>query len=377
LLVATLALVWTGTPPPSVMLALIVVVATLVASLRWHVPAAAALILFLVGVLLRLTVTPGYSDVLAVTGAAAREMLAGGNPYGHGFEVSTPPGAPFAYGPLALIWYLPSLDLPARLEQLASVLVLATLALRGRIVGLAVFAVAPALLVAARDGSNDSSAGVLILAALLVALRLPVWGAVLLAAAVAFKPYALAWLPGLLAYGGVVAPLAAFLATTVVLWLPAAVRFGADSMAWSFRRADELHAVPYYSLAYALGSPVAVPPAAWQALRFAVGAALAAAAFVLVRSARSLVISGMVVFLATLYLGWWGTFAYLAALAPALCWHIDEWLGMAGQRAVWPGDPVGAWTARVDARWPILHPDPTPSDPNDTRRDATPAPGNE
>ena len=62
----------------------------------------------------------GFSDVLTVTEAAVREVLAGGNPYGHGFEESFPPGAPFAYGPLPLLWYLPALDDPARLELLAA-----------------------------------------------------------------------------------------------------------------------------------------------------------------------------------------------------------------------------------------------------------------
>ena len=32
-------------------------------------------------------------------------------------------------------------------------------------------------------------------------------------------------------------------------------------------------------------------------------------------------------------------FAYLAAVAPILCWHLDDWLGLGG-RVIWPGDPV-------------------------------------
>jgi hypothetical protein len=75
-----------------------------------------------------------------------------------------------------------------------------------------------------------------------------------------------------------------------------------------------------------------------------------------VRSATSLVIAGTLVFAAVLFLGWWGTFAYLAAVAPVLCWHLDDWLGLGGQRVIWPTDPVRAVTSAVDSRWPVLRP---------------------
>ena len=63
-----------------------------------------------------------------------------------------------------------------------------------------------------------------------------------------------------------------------------------------------------------------------------------------------------VVFVVTLFAGWWSTFAYLAALAPVVCWHLDDWLGLGDLRIRWPGDPVGRATAWVDARWPVLRP---------------------
>ena len=59
-----------------------VVAATLAISLRWRLSGGAIVVLLLVGVALRIAPPTGYSDVLAVTEAAAREMLAGGNPYG-------------------------------------------------------------------------------------------------------------------------------------------------------------------------------------------------------------------------------------------------------------------------------------------------------
>jgi hypothetical protein len=368
LIVALVGLLQTGTPPRVAVLSLIVVAITLALSLRWRIGPAVIVVVLLVGLALRLAPSSGFSDVLVVTEAATREMLAGGNPYGHGYEASFPPGAPFAYGPLALLWYLPSLDHPGRMELLASVLVLGLLALRGRPLGLAVYAVTPAFVVAAGDGSNDTSAGLLILVALLVAVRQPIAGGLLLAVAVAFKPYALAWLPGLIAYAGAVGPLLAFLAGSAVLWLPAVLAWGPGSLLDSFRAADGLHERPYYSLAYGLGSPDLIPKDAWDLLRLGVGVALAVLNLLLVRSAPALIIGGCLVYGATLFLGWWGTFAYLAAIAPVLCWHLDDWLGLGRQRIVWPGDPVRAVTTWADKRFPVRSPGPNVVDSTPSAR---------
>lgn len=353
LVVALVGLLQTGTPPQVVVLALVVVAFTLAVSLRWRIGPAVVVVLLVVGLALRAVPSTGFSDVLSVTEAAIREAIAGGNPYGHGFAESFPPGAPFAYGPLALLWYLPALEDPGALERLAAVVVLGLLALRGRPLGLAVYAVTPAFVVAAGDGSNDTTAGLLILLALLVAVRLPIAGAALLALAVAFKPYALAWLPGLLAYGGVIAPLAAFLVTSAVAWLPPFVAYGPREMLWSWREADALHSTAYYSLAYGLGAPEAVPRPVWNGLRVALGVGLALGNLFLVRTATALVIGGTLVFGATLFLGWWGSFAYFAAVAPVLCWHLDDWLGLERYRIVWPGDPVRRVTAWADRHWPV------------------------
>ena len=352
LVVALVGLLQAGTPAPVTVLSLIAVASTLAVSTRWRVGVAAIIVVAGVGVALRLAPATGFSDVLLVTEAAIRELLAGGNPYGRGYVESFPPGAPFAYGPLALAWYLPSLDDPRRLELLASLLVLGLLAVRGRPLGLAVYAVTPAFVVAATDGSNDTSAGLLILLALLLAVRVPIAGAVMLAVATAFKPYALAWLPGLVAYAGAVGPLLAFVGASAVLWLPALLAWGPGDLLWSFRRADEIHAQPYYSLAYALQRPEAIPRDAWGVVRITVGVVVAMASLVWVRSASSFIIAGTLVFGATLFLGWWGTFAYLAAVAPVICWHLDDWLGLGAGRIRWPGDPVRGVTEWADRRWP-------------------------
>ena len=351
LVVALALLLQTGTPPRAVVLSAIVVGAALAYSLRWRLSGGAIVVLVLVGLALRAVPSSGFSDVLAVTEAASREMLAGGNPYGLGYDASIPPGAPFAYGPLALLWYLPSLADPGRLELLASFVVLGLLALRGRPLGLAIYAVTPAFVVAAGDGSNDTTAGLLILVALLAAVRVPILGAVLLAAAVAFKPYALAWLPGLIGFAGI-APLLAFLAASALFWLPAVMAWGTGSLWWSFREAEALHQNPYYSLAYGLGSGNDVPKELWGVLRLSAGLVAGLLNLLYVRSAAGLIIGGTLVFAATLFLGWWGTFAYLSAVAPVICWHLDDWLGLGG-RVVWPGDPVRRVTTWADMAIPV------------------------
>jgi hypothetical protein len=352
LLVAMLGLLAAGTPPRASVLALIVVTIALAIALRWRVAWLAVIVLLGIGVALRMIPPQGFSDVLLVSEAATREMLAGGDPYGHGYAASFPPGAPFAYGPLALLWYIPSLDDPGRMELLASLLILGLLAIRGRPLGLAIYAVAPVLVVSTTDGSNDTTAGLLLLVSLLVAVRVPVVGAALLAVATAFKPYALAWLPGLIAYAGAIGPLVAYVVVSVLAWGPALLAWGPESILRSFQRANDLHVVPYYSLAYGLGAPEWVPQPAWQALRIGVGVFVAVLSFVLVRSAASLIIAGALVFGATLFLGWWSTFAYFAAVAPVICWHLDDWLGLGSQRAIWPHDPVRMVTEWADSRWP-------------------------
>ncbi len=355
LLVAVLLLFQTGTPPEAVVLCLIAVTCTLLLSLRWRVGLLAIGVLVICGVILRLDMHGrAFSDVLTVTRAAVDQMLNGGNPYGHGFTESNPAGAPFAYGPLALLWYVPVKSDPYRLELAISIVMLVALALRGRVLGLAIFATLPPLIVVAADGSNDTSAGLLILIALLLAPRIPWAGSAALGVAAAFKPYALAWLVPLVPYAGI-SVLIPFAAATIVLWGPALLIWGPDNILWSLRTADAIHRTAYYALAYAIGGRATIPEDVYSVLRFIAGGLIAIATVNWVRSSRGLIVAGVAIFLATLFLGWWSTFAYVAAIAPILCWHIDDWLNL--PRVVWPADPVGAITRSVDRRWPVLRPD--------------------
>jgi len=357
LLVAAALLTWTGTPPTMVVASLLVVVATLLVSLRFAIAPAALLVLMGVGLALRAAaVGGGWSDVMLVTDAAMRTMLGGGTPYGIGYPESIPPGAPFAYGPVALLWYLPGLGGPGRMETLLTMLVVVVLAVRGRPLGLALYATLPPLLVTATDGSNDTSAGVLILVALVVAQRAPVAGGALLAVAAAFKPYALAWLLPLLAYAGIAGPLTAFLVGSVIAWGWAVIAWGPRPIMDSLAQAEGVHAVPYYSLAWVTQDLWRMPEATWSVLRYGLGLVVAIVGWLEVRTARSFVVVGCAVFVVTLFAGWWSTFAYLAALAPVVCWHLDDWLGLDDLQVRWPGDPVGRLSGWMDARWPVRRP---------------------
>lgn len=325
---------------------------------RWRLGWLVIGALLLAGVALRLDLLHvGVSDVLTVTRSAIEVVLGGGNPYGIGYASSSPPGAPFPYGPLAILWYLPFRADPGTLELAVSLAILAVLALRGRPVGLAIYGLALPLLLLAGDGSNDTSAGLLLLIALVVLPRSPLAGGGLLALAAAFKPYAVAWLPALLAWAPLPG-LVGFGVVTVVAWAPVWLAWGLPTFLDSFFRSQSLHGSPYYSLAAWVQSVTrsAVSAEAFERLRLLLGGLTALATLPFVRSGRGVIVAGLLVYLVTLYTGYWSTYAYLATIAPIICWNLDDWVGLARGRVRWPSDPIGRWTAWADERWPILEP---------------------
>jgi hypothetical protein len=296
----------------------------------------------------------GSSDVLLVTRAAIEQVLAGGSPYGVGFEVTVPPGGSYPYGPLPLLWYLPTLAEPRIMELAVAGLILALLTLRGHLLGLAVYACAPILIGLTSDGSNDTSAGLLLLGAMALLPRLPRAGALVLGLAIAFKPHALAWVPPLVVWAGwpVILPLAV---GAGLFWVPALIAWGPGAVLESIRLSDRIHGTPYYSLGHALQRlGTAVPADLLNLFRFVAGGLTALVVMLRVRSADGVIIGGTLIFLVTLYSGFWSTFAYFAAIAPFICWHLDRWLGQSERRVHWPNDPVGSLTAALDRRWPVL-----------------------
>ena len=340
--------------PLGIVIALGLAVVLAVAA-RWRIGWLVIGALFVAGIAMRLDLFGvGRSDVLTVTSSAIDVVLGGGDPYGIGYPSSSPPGAPFPYGPLAIFWYLPFRDDPRALEFAVSLLILALLALRGRPVGLAIYALAAPLLLLASDGSNDTSAGLLLLIALVALPRSPLAGGVLLAVAAAFKPYAVAWLPPLLAWAPLQGALG-FGLTSLVAWLPVWLVWGIPAFLDSFFGAQDVHTQPYYSLAAWVQSVTrsAVSAEAFERLRLLLGGLTAIVTWPFVRSGRGVIVAGLLIYLVTLYTGYWSTYAYLATIAPIVCWNLDDWVGMGRGRVAWPGDPIGAWTAWADGRWPI------------------------
>jgi hypothetical protein len=328
---------------------------TLLISIRFRIGPAALLVMVVAGVAVRLVmVGASSSDALIVTVAAIERVLIGAGPWGIGYPETIPPGAPFPYGPLAILWYMPARSLPEFMEMAASTVILVLLGIRGRPVGLAIFAFAPMLAVLATDGSNDTSASLLLLGAILVLQRSRAWGGVAIAIVAAFKLYALAWLPALLWFGRLPA-LAGFAIASLAIWVPAFLAWGAGAFVDSFALSQRVHPQAYYSLGYALrGLGLRVDPEAIDRFRLVLGGVVAVVGAAMVRSGRGLVVAGLAVFVVTLFAGWWSTFAYLAAIAPIVCWHLEDWAGLGQGRVRWPSDPVGRFTARIDVRWPIL-----------------------
>jgi hypothetical protein len=306
---------------------------TLVAAARWQLRWLPVVVLVFCGIALRLSVFgQEASDVSDVTRVAIGTMLKGGDPYGFGYLVSRPAGAAFPYGPVALLWYLPTWRDPAMIEFLVSVGLLCYLGLRagnGRPIGLAIFAMAPPLVLAAMDGSNDTSAGLMILAALAVAATRPLAGAAILAVAVAFKPYALAWLPPLVAWAGLTS-LVTFAAASVVAWAPVLFLWGPASYLQSLALAQATHVREAYWSLGALFDPL-VPGGVtrWlETIRYVLAGGMAIIGARFVRSIDGVIVVGTLAFVLAQFGGYFGSYVYLAAIAPVLCWRVDDWLRM-------------------------------------------------
>ena len=311
----------------------IVVALTLVASARWQLRWVPVFAIILCGVGLRWAMSNvESSDVADVTTAAIRTVLRGADPYGIGYAASRPVGASFPYGPVALLWYLPIFRDPTQIESLVSLALLGFFGVRaaqGRPLGLVVFALAPPLVLASVDGSNDTSAGLLILVSLALASKRPVWGAAALAVAVAFKPYALAWLPPLALWAGVPA-FVGFAAASLVAWSPVLLVWGADKYLKSLAIAQQTHMrEAYWSIASVWnGIDPGTAPRALETIRYFLSAAVAVLGGMRVRSIDGVIVVGTAAFMIAQFGGYFGSYVYIAAVAPVLCWRLDDWLRM-------------------------------------------------
>lgn len=293
------------------------------------------------GILLRLSlVSGGGSDVLAVTRSAVERMQAGLDPWGVTYATSVPAGAPFPYGPLALLWYAPFPGDLRVVEFVVGTGVLVALAARGKALGLAVYALAPAIAGSASDGSNDTSAGLILLLALLAARRSPLLGGALLAAAVSFKLYAAAWLPGLVLFAGWPA-LLAFAVASAICWGPAVLVVGIAPILESLRLAATMHGESASSFAVIVEAVLGrrVAHELFEGLRWVAAGVAALVALPWARTWGGFLAGGLLVFGAYLYVGYWSSVSYLAAVAPILCWELDDLVGATGRRASMVAEP--------------------------------------
>lgn len=330
---------------------------TLIAAARWQLKWLPVVVLVLCGVALRLSVAGRESsDVADVTMNAIRMMTAGFDPYGIGYMASRPMGAAFPYGPVALLWYLPFRSDPAMLEFLVSVGLLCYFGLRaasGRPIGLVVMALAPPLVLATMDGSNDTSAGLLILLAIALGVRRPALGAAALAVAVAFKPYAVAWVPAFLVWAGLPA-LLAFIGASLVAWAPVLFYWGPESYLRSLAMAQQTHMrQAYWSVAAILDGIIpGAAPRALETIRYVVAGGVAVLGARLVRSMDGVIVVGTLAFVLAQFGGYFGSYVYLAAVAPVLCWRVDDWLRMGLpelQRAYGRAEVLGRRPAPAEA----------------------------
>ena len=301
----------------------------------------AALLILLVGALaIRYQIRSNVgSDVLDVTAAAIDRVFAGLNPYGVGYEQSRPPGSPFPYGPLAILWYVPAANLPRLAELLSASAVVTLLALQGRYLGLAIYAATPAIVNTSVDGSNDTTLGLLIAAAFLVASWRPMVAGAILAGAVAFKLSAAAWVPAFLVWGGARVG-ASFALASLVFWSPVLLVWGPTAFVGSAAQANAVHRDSVWSLGAVLRGVIGdAAVRLLDTLRLALGGLTAVVSLPFVRARTEepggrtgaldrVIVVGTLVYLVTLFAGSWATFAYFAAIAPVLCLRVDDWLGI-------------------------------------------------
>jgi hypothetical protein len=340
-------------PGTFVVLFIAAAIGALVVSTRRPIERAAIFILLVGALATRYEIREQVgSDVLDVTAAAIARVLAGLNPYGVTYLESNPRGAPYPYGPLALLWYMPVAHLPRLAELISALIVVSVLALQGRFLGLAIYAATPALVHTSVDGSNDTTLGLLIALAFLLARTRPALAAAVLAGAVAFKLSALAWVPAFLVWGGWRVA-AAFGAASILLWSPVLFVWGPAAFVQSTAQANAIHREMVWSMGAVLRDWIGDTAArSLDTVRFAFGGLTTLVTLPFVRrGARAgtperaaaadgagasdragpldrVIVAGTLVYLVTLFGGTWATFAYFAAIAPVLCLRIDDWLGL-------------------------------------------------
>ena len=271
---------------------LLIWLAAIPLSLRWPVPTIIA-----ASLILRLGfVDRCCADQIIVSQSAWERVLSGLGPYGVGYASAIPPGAPYPYGPLGIIWWLPG----SVVEFVAAVAIMGILVWQRAFVTLAVFGLWQASIRPQWVGINDYSPGLLILIAMLALRSRPLVGAAVLAVAAALKPYAFAWFLPAVGFGGW-GVAAGLLGATAVLWSPLLWWGGPATYFESVRMATALHLVQRDALN--------LPALRWLALPIAL-------AGLWVRRWEWSVLVGSAVFVVFLFLDFWASYGYWLAVLP-------------------------------------------------------------
>jgi hypothetical protein len=271
-------------------------------------PLALALVFVAAGVYLRALYVgyPEGCDQLAVSRAALGVALGGGNPYGIGYAQSWPPGAPFPYGPGAMV--AAAGGVPLEIAAVAGIMLV--LAFCRSLLTLAVLAAWVPAIEFGICGQNDQVPAFLLLAGLLlIERRRMVAGAGLVALSAAIKPYTFAWFAPLIGFGGI--SMAAVLITvSAVAWLPMLL-WGPGAFLRSVEMARDIHPVPENTLNHPELRVLAVPVALLS---------------LLARSWSMAVLLGALIFVIVLFLDRWASVGYWFVVIPPL--------GVIGERAL-------------------------------------------
>ena len=137
---------------------------------------------------------------------------------------------------------------------------------------------------------------------------------------------------------------ATLVGASLVLWSPVLLVWGVGSFLGSLQMAGAIHTGTYWSLGdlfESVGRRLASRDV-FDTLRLVLGGATAVLTLRWARSLDGVILAGTLAYLVTLFAGYWGTYAYFGAIAPILCWRIDDWLGLETRPLV---NPQGGWQA--------------------------------
>ncbi len=238
-------------------------------------------------------------------------IAGGGSPWGFGYPESVPPGAPYPYGPLAAVTALAGV--PGEVVAMAGILVI--LAWQRALLTIALLGAWVAWTELGVCGINDQIPAMLLLGGLLLLERRRISGALLVALSAGIKPYALAWVPPLMGFGGIGTSVV-LLGCVALAWLPG-VAWGPRSFLESVEMARSIHPRSENTLD--------MPALRVLALPMAVAA-------LFVRSWTTAVLTGALIFVTVLFLDHWASFGYWLVVLPPVGIVAERALGALGVR---------------------------------------------